>query len=62
MAAGGLLVLCGGSCQRQLFANEVARTPFDAYDKRRSQDAVPYVFDAFGQRRPNLRQRLLPKD
>lgn len=51
-----------GGCQKELFANEDARTPFDSFDRRRSQEAVPYVFDPFGQRRPNLRQRLLPKD
>ena len=50
------------ACQKALFAGEQERTPFDSYDRRRGQEASSYVWDPFQQRRPNLRQRLLPKD
>ncbi len=57
-----MLVTVLPACQRSLFANEPSRTPFDSYDRQRGQEATSYVWDPFMQRRPNLRQRLLPKD
>ncbi len=50
------------ACQRSLFAGEESRSPFDSYDRRRGQEAASYVWDPFKQRKPNLRQRLLPKN
>jgi len=56
----GLSVQSG--CRRTLFAGEPHRSPYDRHDQMLGEQAEPYVFDAFGQRRPNLRGRLAPKD
>lgn len=65
-AVGGLLavvaVLASGGCYKSPFTQETGRSPFDQYDRRQSQHAEPYVWDAYGQRRPNLRERLRPKE
>lgn len=59
------LVLCAlaaGGCQRSLFSDNADRTPFDRYDRIQNQYAVPFVYDEYGTRVPNLRARLLPRD
>lgn len=56
----GLVALSG--CAKPLFQDNGDRSQYDRYDRVRSIYADPYVFDAFGQRRPNLRARLLPKN
>jgi hypothetical protein len=38
------------------------RTPYDRYDAVRNQAADQYIFDEYGRRRPNLRERLMPRD
>ncbi len=59
LAAGVLLL---GGCQRSLFSDNADRTPFDRYDRIQNQYAVPFVYDEYGTRVPNLRARLLPRD
>lgn len=64
LAAGlglGAFALAGGlaGCQRQLFAEEQFRTPFESYDRSLSQSTPTWVFDEYGTRRPNVRERLL---
>lgn len=59
------LVLLGvatslGGCRRVLFRETADRTQFDSYDRIRDGVAPPFVFDEFGYRQPNLRERLLP--
>lgn len=49
-------------CQKTLFAGQESRTQFDQHDRQQDQHPTDYVFDAFGQRHPNLRGRLLPRD
>ncbi|MFG0327380.1 MAG: hypothetical protein ACF8SC_08980 [Phycisphaerales bacterium JB037] len=57
----GWLAVMGG-CQRVLFTSETGRTPFDQHDLQQGRYVEPYVFDAFGSRRPNLNGRLAPKN
>lgn len=60
-----LLVVVGfltGGCRQPLFTERDERSPFDRYDSVRNQRAPAYVMDEFGRRRPNLRERLLPRD
>lgn len=46
-------------CADPLFGPNKPRSQYDRFDAIRDQHAVPYVFDEFGQRRPNIRGRLL---
>lgn len=59
IAASVLLV---GGCQKSLFAPEDERSPYDRYDAIRAQRATPYLENEFGQKKPNLRGRLLDTD
>jgi hypothetical protein len=60
----GLVMLAAalGGCEKPLLSKEDERTPFDRYDVVRNQFSEQYVMDPFGRRKPNLRERLLPKD
>lgn len=49
--------LCG--CARSVFRPDDDRTPFDRYNRSRSQQPVPFLEDEYGRRTPNLRGRLL---
>lgn len=51
-----------GGCKKALFGPDEARSQFDRYDAVRDKRAEPYVFDEFGQRRPNIRSRLLTRE
>jgi hypothetical protein len=51
-----------GGCRKPLLAESDERTPYDRYDAIRNQAADQYVFDEYGRRRPNLRERLLPRE
>ena len=64
LAVVGLLLLAGAlvGCEKPLLAQEDERSPFDRYDMIRNQFSEQYVMDPFGRRKPNLRERLLPKD
>jgi hypothetical protein len=54
-----VLGLCG--CAKPLFSPEDQRTQFDRFDAVRNQYEPQSFEDEYGQRRPNLRGRLLPK-
>ena len=60
---GVLVVVLGGlgvgGCQDQLFPNTEPRSQFDRFDTVRDKRAQQYVEDEFGNRKPNLRGRLL---
>lgn len=57
-----VLAAAAGGCERALLPPEGDRTPFDRYDAVRNQYAEQYIYDEFGARRPNLRERLMPKE
>jgi hypothetical protein len=46
-------------CARSVFRPDDDRTPFDRYNRSRSQQPVPFLEDEYGRRTPNLRGRLL---
>lgn len=56
----GCISLTG--CKKALFSQDEARSQFDRYDAVRDKRAEPFVFDEFGQRRPNIRSRLLTRE
>jgi hypothetical protein len=47
-----------GGCQEPLFTPDQSRSQYDRFDTVRDQRAPSYVFDEFGNRRPNIRGRL----
>lgn len=49
-------------CVKPILSPEDERSPFDRYDGIRAQYAPQYITDEYGQRVPNLRMRLTPKD
>lgn len=59
-----VLVLSGAlaGCQKPLLSPTDERTPYDRYDAIRNQAAEQFVFDEYGRRRPNLRERLMPRE
>lgn len=60
LAGAVMLVLVG--CGRALLSPEDERSPFDRYDTVRNQYAQQVIEDEFGRQKPNLRNRLSPKD
>jgi hypothetical protein len=60
LAPLALAALAG--CRKPLLSPTDERTPYDRYDAIRNQAVDQYVFDEYGQRRPNLRERLLPRE
>jgi len=52
--------LCG--CQKPLLSPTDERSPYDRHDAVRNQTADQYVYDEYGRRRPNLKERLLPRE
>jgi hypothetical protein len=62
----GLVLLSGGlsggictGCQEQLFSPTEPRSQYDRFDAVRDRRADAYVEDEFGNKRPNLRGRLV---
>ncbi|MDX2146649.1 MAG: hypothetical protein SFZ23_03925 [Planctomycetota bacterium] len=49
-------------CQKPLLRPDEERSQFDRYDMIRERRAPPFIEDEFGNRRPNIRGRLEPKD
>lgn len=49
-------------CSEPLLVPNEERSQYDRFDAVRNQRAAPYLEDEFGQRRPNLRGRLLAQD
>jgi len=59
-SACALVVLVGVSgCGKTLMGPDEPRSQYERFDRVRGQYVETYVFDAFGQRRPNLHYRLL---
>lgn len=56
------LVAGAGGCGKPLLSAEEQRSQFDRYDDIRNQYAPQYITDEYGQRTPNLRARLGPKE
>lgn len=46
-------------CENPVFTPDEPRSQYDRFDAIRDQRAPSHVFDEFGERRPNIRQRLL---
>ena len=55
-------LVVGAGCEKPLLAPDEDRSPFDRYDGVRNQRADQNVMDEFGHRKPNLRERLMPKN
>lgn len=62
LAATFLGCTFSGGCKKALFSQDEARSQFDRFDAVRDKRAEPFVFDEFGQRRPNIRSRLLTRE
>lgn len=59
VAAAGAALLTIGGCGKPLFSPDEPRSQYDRNDALRGQHAPSYVYDQYGTRRPNIRQRLL---
>lgn len=46
-------------CETPVLVPDEPRSQYDRFDAIRDQRAPSYVYDEFGARRPNIRQRLL---
>lgn len=46
-------------CETPVLVPNEPRSQYDRFDAIRDQRAPSYVYDEFGTRRPNIRQRLL---
>ncbi len=58
----GLVLLAAGicaGCQDQLFSPTEPRSQYDRFDAVRERRADAYIEDEFGNKRPNLRGRLV---
>lgn len=55
-----MLPLCG--CEKPLLTRTEERSPFDRYDHVRNQGSDQRVMNEYGRMKPNLRERLGPKD
>ncbi len=62
--AATLVAAVGGlsGCARPLLSPEEPRSQYDRSDRLRGRSAPPYVTNEFGDRRPNVRGRLLGGD
>ncbi|HET9212798.1 MAG TPA: hypothetical protein VFR03_20495 [Thermoanaerobaculia bacterium] len=49
-------------CRKPLLSPADERSPYDRFDAVRNQGAEQYVYDEYGRRRPNLKERLLPRE
>lgn len=65
LAAAALLVLyiCTlPGCYDPIFRVDEARSQYDRFDAVRDQRAAQYFYDEFGNRKPNIRGRLLGRE
>lgn len=56
------LAMLLAACTPPLLSPDEPRSQFDRYDAVRNQRADQSVFDDFGVKRPNLKQRLTPRE
>ncbi len=59
LCAAAAVCIGAGGCEKPVFTPDEPRSQYDRFDAIRDQRAPSYVFDEFGARRPNVRQRLL---
>ncbi|HLP83842.1 MAG TPA: hypothetical protein VK157_05790 [Phycisphaerales bacterium] len=59
IAACAVCVMWCGACAKPLLSPDEPRSQFDRSDRLRGRSAPPYVTNEFGDRRPNVRGRLL---
>lgn len=59
---GFVCLLALGGCAGPLLSQDESRSQYDNYDTLRNQRAEQSFFDEYGQRRPDLKARLSPKD
>jgi len=59
---GVLLLACAAGCETPILTPNEPRSQYDRFDAVREQRAPSYVYDEYGVRRPNIRQRLLVGD
>lgn len=64
LITSGMAAAVGGmtGCARPLLSPEEPRSQYDRSDRLRGRSAPPYVTNEFGDRRPNVRGRLLGGD
>lgn len=62
LAALAAAALGAAGCNRPLLSPQETRSPFDSYDSVRGQYASQKAYDYTGRERPNILQRLAPKD
>jgi len=65
LATAALLVSCIcilPGCYDPIFREDEARSQYDRFDAVRDQRAAQYFFDEFGNRKPNIRGRLLGRE
>ena len=51
-----------GGCEKPVFTPDEPRSQYDRFDTIRDQRAPSYIYDEFGARRPNIRQRLVTSE
>jgi hypothetical protein len=51
-----------GGCEKPVMTPDEPRSQYDRFDAIRDQRAPSYVYDEFGWRRPNIRQRLVNQE
>jgi hypothetical protein len=51
-----------GGCYEPVFREDEARSQYDRFDAVREQRAPQYYYDEYGNRKPNIRGRLLDSD
>lgn len=56
----GLALLAGVGCEKPLFPDNTARSPYERYMVLRGEDRPAKEFNAFGGEEPALRARLRP--
>jgi hypothetical protein len=62
LPAAALFSVAPAGCSTPLLSPDQPRSQYDRYDAVRAQHASQYKEDEFGQRKPNLRARLIPKE
>ncbi len=59
MGVVGLALLAFGGCSTPIFSPDEPYSQYDRNDALRGKRAPSYIYDQYGTRRPNIRQRLL---
>ena len=62
VGVAALLFMGALGCQEQIFVPDEPRSQYDRFDAVRDQRAPTHIEDEFGNRRPNMRGRLLTSE